>query len=270
MPLPTFVIAGAQKSGTTTLHDLLGQLPDVWVSDPKELHFFANRHGRGLDWYVEQFQPGVHHRAWGESTPSYIYLDRAREAMVDALPSARFIVVLREPVGRAYSHYWFARSKGRESLESFEAAIAAEPERLTSSKHGQRPAYSYLDRGHYLRQLLALEEGVGRDRILAILTDDLDADPRAAVRRVCRFLDVDVRGVDSIEIRRRNTFADQALRQNGKRREAGVGSLAPAAAVTPYPPIDPDFEQELRERFRVENEQLARWLDRNLTSWMPG
>ena len=69
MPLPTFVIVGAQKSGTTTLHDLLGQHPQIWVSEPKELHFFDKHQGRGVEWYADQFRPDVDSRAWGESTP---------------------------------------------------------------------------------------------------------------------------------------------------------------------------------------------------------
>ena len=151
MPLPTFVIVGAQKSGTTTLHDLLGQLPDAWMSEPKELHFFGKHPNRGLEWYADQFRPGPEHVAWGESTPSYLYKDQARAAMAEALPSARFVAILREPVARAYSHYWFARSKGKEPLTTFAEAVAAEPGRLANSKDGQPIAFSYLDRGHYLR-----------------------------------------------------------------------------------------------------------------------
>ena len=63
MPLPTFVIVGAQKSVTTTLHEWLGQVTGVWVSDPKELHFFDKYERRGVEWYSAQFQPSVSDRA---------------------------------------------------------------------------------------------------------------------------------------------------------------------------------------------------------------
>ncbi len=115
--------------------------------------------------------------------------------MVDALPEARFVAILREPVSRAYSHYWFARSKGKEPLETFAEAVAAEPRRLANSKDGQPAAFSYLDRGHYLRQLLALEERVGRQRLLVHVMDDLSVDPIDVLRRTCEFLGVDPAGI---------------------------------------------------------------------------
>lgn len=268
MPLPTFVIVGAQKSGTTTLHDLLGQLPDAWMSDPKELHYFDKHQDRGLAWYADQFHPGEEHRAWGESTPFYLYKDRARDAMVQALPESRFVAVLREPVSRAYSHYWFARSKGREPLESFEEAVAREPERLRASKDGQPAAFSYLDRGHYLRQLVALEGRVARDRMLVMLTEDLSRDPREALRRVCRFVGLDEAGADAVEVRSRNTFSDRTVNSADGLRKARVLQQN-LRASDGYPPIDPDLERRLREQFRGENEDLAQWLGRDLSAWMP-
>lgn len=267
MPLPTFVVVGAQKSGTTTLHDLLGQLPDAWMSDPKELHFFDKHHARGLDWYAAQFQPDERHRAWGESTPFYLYKDQARDAMARELPESRFVAVLREPVSRAYSHYWFARSKGREPLESFSEAVAKEPERLRASKDGQPAAFSYLDRGHYLRQLTALEGKVGRDRMLVMLTDDLADDPRAALRRVCRFVGLEESGVDTVEVRSRNTFADRTVNSAAGLLKPRLTKQDDAGASDAYPPIDQAFAVELRERFRAENERLAEWLGRDLSGW---
>lgn len=267
--MPTFVIVGAQKSGTTTLHDLLGQLPDAWMSDPKELHFFDKHRDRGLEWYAAQFHPDVQHRAWGESTPFYLYKDRARDAMVRALPESRFVAVLREPVSRAYSHFWFARSKGREPLESFGEAVAREPERLRSSKDGQPAAFSYLDRGHYLRQLTALEGKVGRDRMLVLLTDDLGNDPRDALRQVCRFVGLDDSGADSVEVRARNTFSDRTVNSADGLRKTRVQQQH-VGTSDGYPPIDPELEHRLREQFRDETEELGQWLGRDLSAWLPG
>lgn len=267
MPLPTFIIVGAQKSGTTTLHDLLGQLPQVWVSDPKELHFFDKHHGRGLSWYEEQFIPSPDQQAWGESTPFYLYKDRARRAMAEALPSASFIAVLREPVSRAYSHYWFSRSKGAEQLETFAEAIEAEPRRLGAKRDGQPAMGSYLDRGRYLRQLGDLADRVGRDRILVHLTDDLRADPLGVLRGTCRFLGVDEKGVGDVQVRERNTFGNRTV--NSER----AGDTPPERRLDvvsgdDYPPMDPDLRRELRARFRDDNTELAAWLGRDLSSWM--
>lgn len=268
MPLPTFVIVGAQKSGTTTLHDLLGQLPDAWMTEPKELHFFDKHLSQGLDWYREQFRPGPEHTAWGESTPFYLYKDRAREAMIDALPAARFVAILREPVSRAYSHYWFARSKGKESLGSFAEAVAAEPGRLAKSKDGQPAAFSYLDRGHYLRQLKALETRVGRDRIHVQLMDDLSADPRHELRRTCRFLGLDPAGADGVELRSRNTFGDRSINSADGLSKGRLQRFNPEVSGDTYPAIDAQLEADLRSQFRAENLALAEWLERELPGWM--
>ena len=268
MPLPTFVIVGAQKAGTTTLHDWLGQLPDVWMSEPKEIHFFDKHVGRGLDWYREQFRPAAQHRAWGESTPIYLYRDAAREGMISALPEARFVAILREPVSRGYSHYWFARSKGKEPLETFEEAVQAEPARLAASKDGKPAAFSYLDRGHYLEQLEALEEAVGRERLLVLLTEDLRRDAVGTLRKVAGFVGADVAAVEGVEVRERNTFSDRTVNSaDGLRKQRLQSSHVDTAAG--YPPIDPALEQALRESFREENERLAAWLGRDLSDWLP-
>ena len=265
--MPTFVIVGAQKSGTTTLHDLLGQHPQVWVSDPKELHFFDKHAARGMAWYSEQFKPGGEERAWGESTPFYLYKDRARRAMADALEATVFIAILREPVARAYSQYWFARSKNVEQLPTFEEAVAAEPQRLAAKRDGQPAMGSYLDRGRYYRQLSDLERRVGRDRLIVHLTEDLRADPKAVLRDTCRFLGVESDGVEGIEVRDRNTFADRTV--NSVKSSEG-GSPHRRSDVVPYdayPAIDASLEHELRAGFREENERLATWLGRDLSSW---
>jgi hypothetical protein len=239
------------------------------MSDPKELHFFDKPRGRTIAEYADQFDPGHEHLAWGESTPFYLYNDRARAAMVSALPDSRFVVILREPVSRAYSHYWFARSKGRESMESFEEAVAVEPERLAASRDGQPAASSYLDRGHYLRQLTDLVDRVGRERLLVHLTEDLAADPLAVVNRTCRFLGVEGVDAQQIQVRSLNTFADRVVNTAEGRAKSRVQSRHVPMADA-YPPIDASFARELRERFSEENRQLAAWLGRDLGAWMPG
>ena len=97
MPLPTLVIAGAQKCGTSTLHGLLRDHPQVFMSRPKEVHFFDRHWTRGLDWYSSQFTPARAHVHAGESTPLYTYDAEARQRMVETLPRASIIVVLRDP-----------------------------------------------------------------------------------------------------------------------------------------------------------------------------
>lgn len=250
------------------MHDLLGQHPDIWMSEPKELHYFGQQRERDLDWYAAQFTPGPGARAWGESTPFYLYNDRARTQMASSLPTATFVVILREPVSRAYSHYWFARSKGVETLPTFEQAVAAEPGRLAGRRDGQPAKYSYLDRGHYLRQLVSLEQLVGRERILVHLLEDLTTDPVSVVRRTCVFLGVEPEPAEAISAEARNTFAARTLNREAGAEPVGAAGRAEGVPSDAYPPMEPGLEAELRRRFRPENEALAQWLGRDLSRWM--
>lgn len=267
MPLPTFVIPGVQKSGTTTLHDLLGHHPRIWVSRPKELHFFDQHRDRGLEWYADQFTPQPGDVAWGESTPLYLYNDRVRTDMARSLPDTRYVVMLREPVSRAYSQYWFARSKGVETLPTFADAVAAEPARLARRRDRQPAKFSYLDRGHYLRQLRSLEDLVGRERILVHLLEDLTTDPVKAAQQTCSFLGVDPEPLETVQPAARNTFADRTLNRAPEGARVTADERAEGVPRDAYPPLDPDLEQELRELFRDENRALAEWLDRDLSAW---
>src|SRR5688572_14326389 len=114
--LPDFLIVGAMRSGTTSLHKYLQAHPDVFVASGKEVHFFDRRYGRGLDWYRSRFAGVTTERVVGEATPAYMYDENAIARIAHDLPDARLIVVLRNPVDRAYSHYWRNRSRGRENL----------------------------------------------------------------------------------------------------------------------------------------------------------
>lgn len=124
--LPTFLIIGSQKAGTSWLHNALAQHPEIVVSMPKELHFFNNRetYGRGLDWYAEHFVATDRTRAIGESTPSFNTIDMAEDQpnerrdlipqrIHDAIPDVKLILILRDPIERAVSAYYHYLRKGK-------------------------------------------------------------------------------------------------------------------------------------------------------------
>lgn len=185
---PDFVIVGAMRCGTTSLFHWLRAHPQVFVAG-KELHYFDRHYEHGPSWYRSHFKAASERQLCGEGTPAYLYLSWARERLAQDLPDARLVVTLRDPVDRAWSHYWHNHERGVEPL-SFEDALAAEPKRLRTPRN--RARYSYLDRGRYAGQLEHLFALVGRERVLVLLFErDIVKDQVNTFRRVARFIGLD-------------------------------------------------------------------------------
>jgi len=169
--LPDFLIIGAAKSGTTTLHGWLSEHPFVMPAAEKEIHFFDYEYDRGVDWYRSHFPTKAaadafakeHGRPFltGEASPSYISHQWAPARVAKTLPHVRLIVILRNPVDRAYSQFQMSRREGEEPFESFADALAAEESRLRPEHERMRadPRYkswaigcwSYMFRSNYGR-----------------------------------------------------------------------------------------------------------------------
>lgn len=252
MPLPTFIIAGSQKCGTTSLAATLRQHRQVHVPRPKEVHFFDHHFARGPEWYAEQFSPRDHHLQVGEATPSYLDHPVAGQRLARTLPDARIVILLRNPVDRAYSHYWHRRRLGGEPLETFEEAVAAEPGRRAAAQRFAYLRHAYVERGHYIDRIEQFVAWQGRDRVHVLLLEDLVAQPRPTLRELLRFLDVNPKPA------RRMTFGQRNTYRSGEAREADRAS---------YPPMAPRTRAELSEQYAGSNARLAAFLDRDLSSW---
>ena len=190
-PLPGYLIVGAQKAGTSSLHSYLSQHSAVTVPVTKEVHFFDHEFGRGTGWYRAHFHRSAAGTLAGESTPYYLFHPLAASRAAAVLPEARIVVVLRDPIDRAFSHHNHELALGFEQLP-FEAALAAEEERLRGEEERliAEPGYrshahqhhSYLRRGRYAEQLRRWIELYGSDRVLVLGAEDLFARPARAVR----------------------------------------------------------------------------------------
>lgn len=265
MPLPDFVIVGAMRSGTSSLARWLRDHPQVFMPARKELHFFDSDE-TDLARYTEQFTPQPDQVVSGEATPSYMFLPEARERMAAALPSATFLVLLRDPVERAYSHYWHERERGEET-KSFERALELEDSRLARGGDAV-PAYSYQARGRYHEQLVALEALVGRERIHVSFFEELTADPERVFAGVC-----DVLGVDRIlpdrvgtQVNAFTTLRSKRLHTWSMRRPPLVQKIVGRLnrVDSGYPPMSPSARQHLRTTFQDSDEALRTWLGRDL------
>jgi hypothetical protein len=187
--LPNFLIIGAMRSGTSSLAYYLRAHPDVFMAGNKELHFFTDRYDRGLDWYRHQFEGSAGHTAIGEATPTYMYDPVAVERMSTVLPDAKLVAVLRNPVDRAYSHYWHQVEKQRESA-SFADAVAAESTRLAGTSGIERRAWAYLEKGRYLEQLNKVCAVYPREALHVLLFEDLRDRPGEVFDALCGLLGV--------------------------------------------------------------------------------
>jgi hypothetical protein len=180
--LPTFLIIGAMKSGTSALCWSLRRHPDVFVHPAKEAHFFDERWEKGVRWYRAGFEGRDDARAWGEATPEYMRSAAlCAPRIAETVPGAALIAILRDPVDRAYSHYWHQRARGRESL-SFEDAIEAE-------LHGTRAVrgrmdFRYVDGSRYASQLDEYLARFPRESLLVLDFERFSAAPVDVMRRV--------------------------------------------------------------------------------------
>jgi hypothetical protein len=267
--LPDFVVIGAMRSGTTSLHQWLRAHPDVYVPAVKELHYFSYNHDKGEPWYRSHFAPARDEQVVGESSQDYLYSVLALERMAARVPDARLVCVLRNPVDRAYSHYWHKRERGSEDL-AFEDALVAEPERIGRSEPDSR-AYSYAARGRYVEQLEHVATLFPRSALLVLLFDDLVTDPADTFRRVCEHLGVSASVPPNPDrrVNRYGGFRSLRLRNAARRlpkplRDA-VGRLN--RRRDDYPPMSSATRALLVEQFRNDNTRLAAWLDRDVSSW---
>jgi len=202
--LPRLIIPGAMKAGTTSLFEYLRGHPGLAASFEKEIHFFDMHYDRGPGWYAGQF-PGPRAGAGSgplpfESSPYYLFEPRVPARIRDLVPDVKLVVLLRDPVARAFSHYHNNRRLGREPL-SFEDAIQAEDERLAGEEERLladpravslvHKRYSYLRRGRYAEQLVRWRACFPAEQILVVDAGRLFTDPRSVVAEVLEFLAVE-------------------------------------------------------------------------------
>jgi hypothetical protein len=268
---PTFLIAGEMKCGTTAIARYLAAHPDVFVAPRKEVHFFDRRFAKGMDWYLAHFLGAGSRSIIGEATAHYFYDPDAPRNISATFPGMKLIVMLRNPVDRAYSQYWHARTRGYERL-SFEDALEAEQARLKSSNPMDRWRHSYVDRGWYMAHLSRNLEHFDRSAICVVISEDLRARPGQMLKRVFEFLGADPSKFNVSDLKPVNEFV--RFRSPALRR---FTDYLPAQLRPPvnrlnmsrekYPPMAAATRQRLAELFAAENAKLAAWLGRDLSVW---
>jgi Sulfotransferase family len=220
--LPNFLVIGAMKAGTTSLHRYLREHPQVFMPEEKELDFFVaeKRWGRGRHWYEAQFAAAGDAIAVGEASPSYTMFPEfsgVADRIAELLPHVRLVYAVRHPIERMRSHYLHEVEKGRERAP-IGRALLTDPR--------------YLDASRYATQLERYLGCISAQRVLVITTEQLRDERAATVRRVLAFLGVDPRWSNSSLLDRefhrtsdklvRRPVVDAALRVPGARALAGL------------------------------------------------
>lgn len=250
--LPSFIIVGAQRGGTTSFFRWLCRHPQIARPADKELHYFDHQFWRGVDWYRSFFPTREAERLarlrgrkllGGEATPYYLFHPAVPARVAATVPDVRLIALLRNPVDRAYSHYRSSRSMNVERL-SFEEALDAEEERLAGAherlladprrRSFQHFHHSYVARGLYADQLERWLAHFPPESLLVIRSEDYFARPAEAYAEAVAFFGLDPSSPPDLRWERRSD----------------------------HDPLDASLRARLEERFAEPNARLARLLGR--------
>jgi len=186
-----FVVAGVQKAGTSALDAYLRAHPAICMANQKEAHFFDRAR---YFWlipnyfaYHAHFSAEETHQLFGEATPIYAYWDASIQRIWKYNPQMKIIVVLRNPVERAYSHWNMERQRGYETLPFLEA-IENEARRCKEDLPRQHRIYSYLDRGWYSEQIRRIWRFFPQEQTMFIKYETLLSSPNEVMGEVWKFL----------------------------------------------------------------------------------
>ncbi len=196
MLLPNLFVPGAGKSGTSSFHDYLGQHPEIFMSKAKEPHFFSNSanfqvdHAVKLEAYAQLFAGAEQHTFRGESSTGYMVFPHVIDRIKKSIDNPRFIFVLRNPIDRAYSHYWWLRGRGHETRPFREAVLAdmhelPEPQNRVEGFGGYRYYYPFGQYGKYLPPFL---DAFGRNKVFIITTEKMRSQQTETLNACFTFL----------------------------------------------------------------------------------
>jgi hypothetical protein len=239
--IPNFLIIGATKAGTTSIHHYLNQHPEIFMCPRKETNFFAQDSALCLledtitdqKEYEAQFIDVRNEKAIGETSPAYLAVPDTPKNIHEMNPKMNLIAILRDPTERAYSHFLMRRRQKKEFRESFEQCM---------NEEDIDPARSYWHRGLYGVQLEQYTELFSKKQMQIFLYEDFVKDPVSVIQEICAFLEVDP-----------NFEPDMSERYN---------------ANPPSDPLAPEMRKNLIERYREDILKTQEILGRDLSGWL--
>ncbi len=295
--MPDFIVIGAARAGTTALYSFLRQSPDIFMPDVKEPNFFAyegqslNCRGPGSDFinnsitnlnqYCALFDPAPKGAILGEASPLYLFEPRAPARIHHHVPHARLVVILRNPVEQAYSHFLYATHLRIEPLESFTLALAQEDERLAN---GWQPLFGYSSFPRYSEQLERYFALFPREQILIRTYEEWSTKPEKTMSEILSFVGADPAFRPDLTSRRnaggvpRNRMVQDFLMKPNPVTGA-VGHIVPKEMrlrirdwlsgfnTQREAPMPAEARKILHERLDSEIDRLETLIDYNLDHW---
>lgn len=254
--LPDYYIIGSAKCGTSSLYESLILHPSIHPAVTKEIHFFDRYYDRGISWYKVcfpfKFQKLFKKKFFGknfitgEATPRYIEHPNTAEKILRITPNAKLIVILRNPIDRAYSHWNMNYRGGEKESLSFEEALEQEKVRINGEyeKMEKNPSYyarpfyrySYLERSTYVNYLEKWMKVFPKKQLLIIKSEDFFSNPQKVYDRILEFLNLPQFNLE-------------------KFKKTRIGKYTQ--------PIDPKTRKELVEYFKPINKKLYDLINEN-------
>lgn len=201
---PNFFIVGAAKAGTTSLYAYLKNTPGVFMSTEKEPSYFHGNRIRSKNKrrvheksdYLNLFKGATDEKAIGEASPGYLVDSDSAKLIHDAIPTARIIILLRDPVERAFSHYLTRKTKGTVK-QTFHELIT---NNINDRRKGVINEINFvLDPGLYTSNVKRFQDIFGIDRVKVLIFEEFIKEPKKTVKEILEFLGVDAEPPDNIE-----------------------------------------------------------------------
>lgn len=228
---PNFLIIGATKCGTSSLHAYLKSHPQILLSFKKELQFFSRNFDLGLDWYLAHFPPICDRPEFitGEASPGYFHINDTDRHLFESFPNMKLVLLLRNPVDRAYSEYYQHCKVGRTPEETFATIVRDEIQTVERSSTAElEDLVGFAITSLYAYKIERWLRLFPREQFLIIQSETLFRQPSQVMAQVYEFL-----GVSNIE--------------RAYYRASNAGS---------YPPMDDETRQILKDFFRPHNQRL--------------